>query len=110
MADTGYSQTPKLLKGALIYFGAPMLIPIPNIIIFQYNPESMTRSLTPFQPLKPPKPKYDKEGKVTNEAEFDAFAGQQIEMRANLAQPYDLGRIVNNDIRGAALARAGLQQ
>ncbi|SMC19723.1 hypothetical protein SAMN02745857_00775 [Andreprevotia lacus DSM 23236] len=50
MANTGYSRTPKLLKGALIYFGAPMLIPIPNIIIFQYNPETMTRTLTPWQP------------------------------------------------------------
>jgi hypothetical protein len=50
MSGTGYSQTPLLLKGALIYFGAPMLIPIPNIIIFQYNPESMTRTLTPWQP------------------------------------------------------------
>jgi hypothetical protein len=29
---SGYSQTPKLLKGALVYFGAPMLIQVPNII------------------------------------------------------------------------------
>ncbi len=79
MADTGYSRSPKLLKGALIYFGAPMLIPIPNIIVFQYNPESMTRTLTPWQPVKV---KRDKEGKVTNEAEL-------AEQRANLAQPYD---------------------
>ena len=50
MADTGYSRSPKLLKGALIQFSAPMLIPIPNIIIFQYNPETMTRQLTPWVP------------------------------------------------------------
>jgi hypothetical protein len=51
MADTGYSRTPKLLKGALIYFGAPMLIPIPNIIVFQYNPTTVTRQLTPWDPM-----------------------------------------------------------
>ncbi len=49
MSTTGYSRSPRLLKGALIYFGAPMLIPLPNIIVFQYNPESMTRTLKPFQ-------------------------------------------------------------
>jgi hypothetical protein len=47
---SGYSRSPKLLKGALIQFSAPMLIPIPNIIIFQYNPETMTRTLTPWTP------------------------------------------------------------
>jgi hypothetical protein len=46
----GYSQSPKLLKGAIIQFSAPLLVPIPNIIIFQYNPESMTRTLTPWGP------------------------------------------------------------
>ena len=47
---SGYSRTPKLLKGALIQFSAPLLVPIPNIIIFQYNPETMTRTLTPWTP------------------------------------------------------------
>ena len=46
----GYSQSPKLLKGAIIQFSAPLLVPIPNIIIFQYNPESMSRTLTPWAP------------------------------------------------------------
>lgn len=44
----GYTQSPKLLKGALIQFSAPLLIPVPNIIIFQYNPETMTRTITPW--------------------------------------------------------------
>src|SRR5262249_46812479 len=42
--------SPKLLKGALIQFSAPLLVPIPNLIAFQYNPESLTRSLTPWAP------------------------------------------------------------
>lgn len=46
---TGYSRTPKVLKGALIELSEPFLGPVPNIIPFQYNPEKMTRTLTPGQ-------------------------------------------------------------
>lgn len=49
---TGYSQTPLLVKGALIHFGAPMLVPVPNVIVFQYNPETLSRTLTPWEPLE----------------------------------------------------------
>jgi hypothetical protein len=45
---SGFSRSPKLLKGALVQFSAPMIVPIPNIIIFQYNPESLSRTLQPF--------------------------------------------------------------
>jgi hypothetical protein len=46
----GYSRAPFLLKGALLQFGGfPIIpLPIPQVIIFQYNPESMSRSLTTF--------------------------------------------------------------
>jgi hypothetical protein len=43
--STGYSRSPKLLKGALIEFSERFIGPIPNVIVFQYNPESMTRTL-----------------------------------------------------------------
>jgi hypothetical protein len=43
--STGYSRSPKLLKGALIEFSERFIGPIPNIIVFQYNPEMMTRAL-----------------------------------------------------------------
>lgn len=49
----GYSQSPKLLKGALIRFSAATLIPVPNIIVFQYNPESLTRTLLPWYTPEP---------------------------------------------------------
>lgn len=51
MAD-GYSRSPFLLKGAIVQFaGLPIIpLPIPNIILFQYNPDSIQRSLTPFAP------------------------------------------------------------
>src|SRR4051812_48434222 len=42
---TGYSRSPKLLKGALIEFSERFIGPVPNIIVFQYNPEMMTRTL-----------------------------------------------------------------
>ena len=64
---TGYSRSPKLLKGALIEFSERFIGPVPNIIIFQYNPGSLTRTLevyNPFQsdektPGAPPKIKVD---------------------------------------------------
>jgi hypothetical protein len=81
------SVSSKLLKGALIYFGAPMLIPVPNIIIFQYNPETMTRTLTPWQPpAKRVVAEYDQSGKnLKNESELKAYN----ETLAKLSQPYD---------------------
>jgi hypothetical protein len=89
MPSTGYSQTPRLLKGALIYFGAPMLIPIPNVIIFQYNPESMTRTLNPWQPLTAVQPQWE-----TNEAGTRTMTNRDayrdyLSKIAGLAQPYD---------------------
>jgi hypothetical protein len=45
----GYSRSPKLLKGALVQFSAPMLVPIPKIIVFQYNPETLSRTVEPYQ-------------------------------------------------------------
>jgi hypothetical protein len=35
--------TPKLLKGALVKLGEGFLGPIPNVIVFQYNPEELTK-------------------------------------------------------------------
>jgi len=74
----GYSRSPKLLKGALIQFSAPMLIPIPNIIVFQYNPATMTRQLTAWKPRE----------KVVYSSKEEAIkAGEKL--LNELAQPYD---------------------
>ncbi len=43
MAD--FPGRPLLLKGALVVFEAPIPVPT-NIIIFQYNPETMTRKIS----------------------------------------------------------------
>jgi hypothetical protein len=73
----GYSRSPWLLKGAIIQFSAPMLVPIPNVIIFQYNPETMTRTLTPWAPAERT---YDDEGNLRELSR---------EQRNALSQPYD---------------------
>lgn len=49
MAD-GFPGSPKILKGALIQFATGGLLPIPNLILFQYNPATITRTLTPWSP------------------------------------------------------------
>ncbi len=36
---------PYLLKGALIEYGSDFLGPLPNVVIFQFNPESLTRNI-----------------------------------------------------------------
>jgi hypothetical protein len=36
----------KYMKGALVQFTPTILIPIPNVIIFQYNPETITHTWT----------------------------------------------------------------
>ena len=75
---TGYSRSPKFLKGALIHFSAPMLVPVPNIIVFQFNPETMTRTLVPWKP---------REQVVYGSAEEAKKAGEKL--LNELAQPFD---------------------
>jgi hypothetical protein len=38
------------LRGAIVEFMPTMLIPLPNVIIFQYNPETMTHTWTQPEP------------------------------------------------------------
>ncbi|SLN59799.1 hypothetical protein ROA7450_03101 [Roseovarius albus] len=40
---TGYSRSPRLLKGAIVAFRPP--VPIPAVIPFQINPESLSRTV-----------------------------------------------------------------
>lgn len=83
-----YPNSPFLLKGALIYFGAPMLIPIPNIIVFQYNPESLTRTLHPWAP-----PQREREisfgGENNSLLKVGAAKALDASQTYALSQPYD---------------------
>jgi hypothetical protein len=40
-----FTGSPKVLKGALVAFQSQFLGPIPNVIVFQYNCEELSRSL-----------------------------------------------------------------
>jgi hypothetical protein len=75
----GYSRRPLRLPGALIQFSAAMIVPIPNIIVFQYNPESITRSLSPYDPK-------GGEGLTAEELSTKTLEDRQ---KAAMAQPFD---------------------
>jgi hypothetical protein len=49
---TGFTHCPKLVKGAIVKLGEGFLGPIPNIIVFQYNPENLSRQFTSSVVLK----------------------------------------------------------
>ena len=42
---TTFPGSPKLIKGAIV--GLDLFNPIPSVIVFQYNPATLTRTLTP---------------------------------------------------------------
>jgi hypothetical protein len=78
MAEGGYSRSPWLLKGALVHFSAPLLVPVPNVIVFQYNPETLRRELKPWAP-PPPAPA----------APAPAASEQGEQQAQGRTQPYD---------------------
>lgn len=51
MPETGFSRSPKIAKGALVQLLQDIIGMIPNIIVFQYNPTTLTRQLTPWDPM-----------------------------------------------------------
>lgn len=69
MAETGYSRSPRLVRGAIVQLAEDVVSIVPNVIPFQYNPETMSRKLTPWNPF-----------------EVDQTARGQI---APTAQPFD---------------------
>ena len=50
MADTGLKRSPLLKQGALVQLERDVVGISPNIIPFQYNPEKLTRTVTPYNP------------------------------------------------------------
>jgi len=52
MPDTGLKRSPKFQKGALVQMVEDILGVIPNVIPFQYNPEKLSHSLTPWNPFE----------------------------------------------------------
>ena len=52
MPDTGLQRSPKFQKGALVQLIQDIVGVIPNIIVFQYNPETLSHALTPWNPFE----------------------------------------------------------
>lgn len=52
MPDTGLKRSPKFEKGALVQLVQDIVGMVPNVIPFQYNPDKLSRSLTPWNPFE----------------------------------------------------------
>ena len=52
MPDTGLKRSPKFQKGALVQLIEDIVGVVPNVIPFQYNPEKLSHSLTPWNPFE----------------------------------------------------------
>lgn len=50
--QTGYTRAPKLLNGSFVQLLEDIIGFLPNVVTFQYNPETITRSLTPWNPME----------------------------------------------------------
>jgi hypothetical protein len=51
MSDTGLQRSPKFQKGAFVQLVKDLVVVVPNVIPFQYNPEKLSHSLTPWNPF-----------------------------------------------------------
>ena len=52
MPETGFAGSPRLHKGALVQLVAELGGVVPNVITFQYNPERLSMTLTPWDPFE----------------------------------------------------------
>lgn len=43
--SSDFPRRPTVLRGALVAYASAFLGPVPNVIVFQYNPDSLTRTL-----------------------------------------------------------------
>ena len=72
---SGFSGSPRLLKGVLV--GVDKLFPVPSIVVFQYNPDTLTRTITPKSAdggdmAEATRLQGPPEEKISAEIEFDA--------------------------------------
>jgi hypothetical protein len=84
-----------LLRGALIEYGTSLIGPIPNVVIFQFNPESLSRTLQiPQRPTGATQRETTQAGektfeKVTFKAHFSA--ANMLDEDKVLAQMFGIG-------------------
>lgn len=86
---------PYLLKGALIEYGSDFFGPLPNVVIFQFNPESLTRNIQiPPRPTGATSRETSQAGekpveKITLTAHFSA--ADQLKSNNPLARVFGIG-------------------
>lgn len=111
-----------LMRGALIEYGSDFLGPIPNIVIFQFNPETLTRTIK-----IPSRPNHDRDKnpslageptteQITLKASFsaademdkDKFLARQFGVGTRLAALEKMAHPIGQDSNkiGAALTKA----
>jgi len=49
--QNGYSQAPKLLNGSFVQLLEDIIGFLPNVVTFQYQPETISRALEPWNPM-----------------------------------------------------------
>ncbi len=74
------------LRGVLVEYGANILGPIPNIVVFQFNPEQMTRTIT----IPPPPSTAAAQPRTENHAAA-APPSERFEITARFSAADDLG-------------------
>jgi len=82
MAETGYRGSPALVRGAIVQLIEDVIGIVPNIIPFQYNPEMVSRTMTPWNPFEveqsgrgqiaPTAQPFDPKETITIEVQFNA--------------------------------------
>lgn len=124
----GYPLSPTVMRGALVQLLEEFGIIIPNIVPFQYNPEKVTRSFTPWNPFGTGQPNqgaapplvqpFDPEETYAFDLDFDAAddieMGNPIAMATGIASRLAaLRKLIEpskgliGDLVGSATALAG---
>lgn len=96
MTTISYTRSPKLSKGALVQLVEEVIGVLPRIIPFQYNPETLRRSITPWNPfevsetnrgqLAPTAQPFDPKEQINVEIELDA--SDQLEDADPIAEQF----------------------
>ena len=68
---TGFTRRPMFVKGALIKLSEGFIGSVPNVILFQYNPETISRELQSFTGIKESTKGKGQWGEVTTSEPFD---------------------------------------
>jgi len=74
----------KYFRGAFIEFTSAFLIPIPNVILFQYNPETLSHTWSPAAPAAPPTPPPGQQPGAGNPLAVTGNPGEQFSFTLSL--------------------------